>query len=184
MGVGCQLSGGTRWLPATPGSWSSKDLTQPVRFAAGVGFVVWYGGEVGHGVIAEPLFERSLDPTPDEIRRWASSDCLVPDPDWDLCIWSDDAFLPTFVQLATDRRIRHPDFFLRLLYGRVGDAVRSGQVSSRTTELITELVGSQHQQLRRFAQRAASLVARPELFEYDDWCMGVLSRDPNPWPPA
>lgn len=183
---GCRMStiGRGPIAPGYSGLIVIEDLTHPVRMAPEDRFIIWYGDEVGRGVVLEPLFKAPMEPTAVEVRRWADSGSLWPEQDWDLCIWSDDGLLDTFVELATDDRTQKHEFFLSLLYGRVGDAVRSGMVSKRTADLIEELGDSDHQPLRRFAQRAKALLARPELFDYDDWCRGGLTKDEADWPPA
>jgi hypothetical protein len=183
---GCWMStiGRGPIAPGYSGLVVIEDLTHPVRMAPEDRFIIWYGDEVGRGVVLEPLFKDPMGPTADELRRWADSGSYTPEQDWDLCIWSDDSLLDTFVELATDDRTQKHEFFLSLLYGRVGDAVRSGMVSKRTVGLIEELGDSDHQPLRRFAQRAKALLATPQLFGYDDWCRGGLSKDDADWPPA
>lgn len=183
---GCWMStiGRGPIAPGYSGLIVIEDLTHPVRMAPEDIFIIWYGDEVGRGVVAEPLFKAPMEPTADEMRRWADSGSLWPEQDWDLCIWSDDALLDTFVELAADDRTPKNEFFLSLLYGRVGDAVRSGTVSKRTVDLIEELGDSDHQPLRRFAQRAKTLLARPELFDYDGWRRAGLSKDETGWPRA
>lgn len=103
-------------------------------------------------------------------------DALEPAQDWDLAIWDSDELGDLFFELARDGSCRNHRYFLHLLYGRVGDAVRSGQVDDSIHQLIARSAAAEGASRRLFAHRAETLIGSPATFDYDEWCGGGLSR--------
>lgn len=121
------------------------------------------------------------NPTSDEIRDWASdSASLEPEQDWDLCL-SHLPYDKLYVEFAADSGCPKQDYFLRLLYLIVGNAVRSSfaaESKGRIKSLLHLARSQSGQALFLFSQRSEELLAEPESFEYDDWCAGgIVAKD-------
>ncbi len=97
-------------------------------------------------------------------------------------VWSNGDLRATFLELACEGWCRQAEFFLHLLYGVVGDSVRSDRVSSDVVDLVAVAGDSDDAGIRRFARRAGALLSDPGLFDYELWCEGGLSREIDPWP--
>ena len=123
-----------------------------------------------------PTFEQPMAPRPDELRLWADSDALEPLQDWDLAIWDSNELADLFFELAQDGACRNHRYFLHLLYGRVGDAVRSGRVDDSIHQLIAQCAAAEDAGRRLFAHRAETLIGSPATFDYGEWCGGGRSR--------
>lgn len=101
--------------------------------------------------------------------------------DWDLVIWDvDDPEI--FIELAVDPECPNRSYFLRCLYGRIGDEVRTRRFVDRTWSLVERSVTSADPTVSTWASRSLALRSDPELFAYDDWCDGGLSRSDAAWP--
>ena len=130
-------------------------------------------------------FVNPVDPTPEELQAWAYDPDSVPlgslPPDWDLLL-SGDHLAGTLFELAMDRSCPARRFALHCLYIYAAEGVRPNATAHR------------RRRLRRFVERADEygdeltalwahncrvLLARPELFEYEDWCEGGLVRHPR-----
>lgn len=128
--------------------------------------------------------ENPVEPTEAEVRAWAyDADSLEPMQDWDLIIWGavDPGLL---VELAADPDCPKRSYFLRCLYGRTGDEVRTGRLDAGTWDVVDRFIASDDSALSRWAARSMTLRSQPELFEYEDWCGGELARTADPWPPS
>jgi hypothetical protein len=125
-----------------------------------------------------------VEPTEAEIRAWAyDADSLEPIQDWDLIIWG--GVRPgLLVELTSDSDCPRRSYFLRCLYGRIGDEVRAGRLDAETWAVVDRSINSDDSAVSRWAARSATLRNRPELFEYEDWCGGELARTADPWPPS
>lgn len=97
-----------------------------------------------------------------------------PVQDWDLHLshLRDHAL---FIELAADHTCPKQDYFLRLLYFIIGDAVRTGY-SSETRDTIESLLDQTRAYPRHafhlLRQRTHELVANTDLFDYNLWCAG------------
>ena len=101
------------------------------------------GSKEQRTVCPDGFFRDVVNTTPSEVRSWASKNYYLPDQDWNVMIWLDDDLLPIFIELAQDEDCPNQIFFLELLYGRVGDAVRRrGGVDRVTVEMVSQLAGS------------------------------------------
>lgn len=176
--TGCLLStvGGEPFAPGFHGPVVVERLLSDLNLSAGDQFTYWYGGDIGTAEVLGPLFEQPAAPTAAELRVWADSDAMQPMQDWDLLIWDNDDHAGTFLELAAAGACRNHQFFLHLLYGRVGDAVRSGRVDPSVLGLVGAASETGDNGLTTFARRAADLLADPSTFDYAEWCEGGLSR--------
>ncbi|MEM9282173.1 MAG: hypothetical protein AAGA96_10120 [Verrucomicrobiota bacterium] len=118
-----------------------------------------------------------INPTRDEIRNWAYTEgAMEPEQDWDLHLANLREF-DLFTELAADDDCPSWDYFLRLLYLIVGDAVRTG-FQTESEETIRDILKATEKIPRhRFhvlRLRSDELLKRPESFAYDDWCAGIL----------
>jgi hypothetical protein len=128
-------------------------------------------------------FANPVDPTADELRAWAYQPDSVPlqsmPADWDLLV-SGDQLIGTLFELAMDRACPARRFALHCLYIYAADGIR------------TNFRAHPRRKLRRFVEQAEQdgddlmtvwahntrvLLARPQLFDYHDWCEGGLVRE-------
>jgi hypothetical protein len=121
-----------------------------------------------------------VNPTPEELRRWALSRDLEPMQDWDL-ILADEANGDVLIDLV-EQGMR-PTTFLRSLYVLAGDGVRTA-FHSCTCQSLQRLAerasGSEHAWVRTWGRRTEALIAHPETFDYGAWCDGGLAANPAP----
>ena len=129
-------------------------------------------------VIPKGFFKDAVNPTDDEIIRWAYTEGAHYPPemeqDWDLCI-TEPHRADMFVRLASDQKCPNRKFFLSCLYLLVGDAIRShGQtwsirkVSSWVEQQSTKLPDD----VDLFLNRSRELIFNPHIFDYKKWCDG------------
>lgn len=180
--TGCWLStvGSESFAPGFHGLVVIERGISDLGLSAGDRLSYWYGSDIGIGEVLGPIFEEPMEPRPDELRLWADSFALEPTQDWDLAIWDSDGLADLFFELAQDGSCRNHRYFLHLLYGRVGDAVRSGCVDESIRQLIARSATTEDASRRLFAHRAAALVRSPATFEYEEWCGGGFSRGDEP----
>ena len=122
----------------------------------------------------------SSNPLPDDIRRWAyTPNAKEPVQDWDLLlsrIHQEDLFM----ELATDDACPNADYFLKVLYLIVGDAVRTNFRSHTKTHIENLLTKAETRFQKRciylWIRRSRQLMTDPKSFVYDEWCAGVLAR--------
>lgn len=176
--TGCWLStvGPEAFAPGFAGLVVVDRFLADLDLTAGDQLAYWYGGDIGTAEVLGPTFEEPMAPRPDELRLWADSDAFEPLQDWDLVIWDANELADLFFELAQDGSCRNHRYFLHLLYGRVGDAVRSGRVDDSIHQLIARSAAAEDAGRRLFAHRAETLIGSPALFDYDEWCGGGLSR--------
>lgn len=127
-------------------------------------------------VIREGFFRDAVNPTDEEIVRWAYIEGANYPPemtqDWDLCV-TEPRRADLFVKLASDQVCPNRAFFLSCLYLLVGDAVRS---KGRTWPLeeaaqwLAQQPSECPKEVGTFFQRAGALLAKPETFDYNKWC--------------
>lgn len=176
--TGCLLStvGGEPFAPGFRGAVVVERFLSDLNLSIGDQFTYWYGGDIGTAEVLGPVFEHPTAPTAAELRVWADSDAMQPVQEWDLLIWDNDELAATFLELAAVGACRNHQFFLHLLYGRVGGAVRSGRVDPSVHGLVRAASQAADNGLTTFARRAANLLADPTRFDYTEWCEGGLSR--------
>lgn len=179
--TGCWLSpvGNEPFGPGFDGLVILDGFLSELQLSPGDSISFWYGGDVGTAEVLGRTFSDPLDPTESELRRWADADALEPMQDWDLIIWDLDRLLDLYLELARTDACRSRRYFLHLLYGRVGDAVRGARVSTVDTGLVRSAASSKDSALELFARRAAALIEDPSLFEYRAWCEGGLANEPT-----
>ena len=100
-------------------------------------------------------------------------------PDWDLLV-AGDRLIGTLFELAMDPACPARRFALHCLYIYAADGIRTNfrahpsaacaSWSSRPSEEGDEL-------MRSWAHNTRVLLARPDLFDYHDWCEGGLVRE-------
>jgi hypothetical protein len=120
------------------------------------------------------------NPTTDELRAWAygQDPDFEPDPDFDLSVARLE-HAELLMEGAADPACGQRDFFVRVLYLLVGDAVRSeGEEHDLgvLSQLVDDAAESADERLQLWAERARELLEHPERFDYDDWCDGGLAR--------
>jgi hypothetical protein len=131
---------------------------------------------------AFPGFANPVDPSPAELKAWAYNPDSVPlqtmPPDWDLLV-SGDRLIMTLFELAMDRSCPARRFALHCLYIYAADGIRTqfrAHPKRRLRKLVqqAEAIGDEPMQI--WAHNSRVLLAKPDLFEYHDWCEGGLVR--------
>jgi len=121
-----------------------------------------------------------VNPTDEEIRRWAYSGALEPMQDWDLIIgfaWHAE----TLIDLVGDSGCPSRRYLLGALALLVGDAVRTGYHTTSREELqrLLAIADSREDQwLSAWAARSRRLMESPSAFDYAAWCGGGLALTP------
>jgi hypothetical protein len=130
-------------------------------------------------------FANPVDPTPAELRAWAyhpdSVNLESMPPDWDLLV-AGDPLIGTIAELALDPRCPARRFALHCLYIYAADAIRTNfraHPKRRVRRLVEQAEKSGDEINRQWAYNSRMLIARPELFDYHDWCEGGLVRNPR-----
>ncbi len=123
-------------------------------------------------------FRDILEPTGEEIRRWAySSGGDYPDEmeqDWDLIV-ADCTRLELIAELASDPACETRAFFVSCLYLLSGECVRySDQIDHSSMQKIRQFIASHRASfdnlLTKWADRSLDLFEHPETFDYGKWC--------------
>ncbi|HEX6500906.1 MAG TPA: hypothetical protein VF054_18030 [Micromonosporaceae bacterium] len=130
-------------------------------------------------------FANPVDPTPDEMRAWAyrpdSVDLGSLPQDWDLLVVT-ERLIPTLFDLAMDTTCPARRFALHCLYIYAADAIRTNfraHPKRRLRKMVEQAEEDGDALLAIWAHNVRALSARPELFEYHDWCEGGLVRQPR-----
>ena len=127
-------------------------------------------------------FANPVDPSPGELRAWAYNPDTVPlqsmPPDWDLLV-SGDRLIPTLFELAMDRSCPARRFALHCLYIYAADGIRTqfrAHPKRRLRKLVQQAESLGDEPMKVWAHNSRVLLAKPDLFEYHDWCEGGLVR--------
>ena len=127
-------------------------------------------------------FANPVDPSPAELRAWAYEPDSVPlhtmPKDWDLLV-SGDRLIGTLFDLAMDRACPARRFALHCLYIYAADAIRTkfrAHPRRRLRKLVEQAESQGDELMTVWAYNTRMLLARPELFDYHDWCEGGLVR--------
>jgi hypothetical protein len=130
-------------------------------------------------------FANPVDPTPAELRAWAYQPDSVPlhamPPDWDLLV-SGDRLIGTLFELAMDPACPARRFALHCLYIYAADGIRTNfqaHPKRRLRKLVEHAEEQGDEMLATWAHNARMLLARQDLFDYQDWCEGGLVRNPR-----
>ncbi|MEV4753831.1 hypothetical protein AB0J86_01760 [Micromonospora sp. NPDC049559] len=127
-------------------------------------------------------FANPVDPSAAELRAWAYQPDSVPlqsmPQDWDLLV-SGDRLIVTLFELAMDRGCPARRFALHCLYIYAADGIRTNfraHPKRRLRKLIEQAEELGDEPMMVWAHNSRTLMARPELFDYHDWCEGGLVR--------
>jgi hypothetical protein len=130
-------------------------------------------------------FENPVDPTPAELRAWAYHPDSVllqtMPPDWDLLV-SGDRLIGTLFDLAMDPDCPARRFALHCMYIYAADGIRTNfraHPKRKLRKFVESAEESGDEMLTTWAHNTRMLLARPDLFEYHDWCEGGLVRNPR-----
>ena len=130
-------------------------------------------------------FVNPVDPTPAELRAWAYHPDTVAlqnmPPDWDLLVAS-DRLIGTLFELALDPNCPARRFAIHCLYIYGADGIRTNfraHPKRRLKKFVEQAEEQGDDALGTWAHNARMLLARPELFDYHDWCEGGLVRKPR-----
>jgi hypothetical protein len=130
-------------------------------------------------------FANVVDPSPQEMRVWA----YHPDPDllpnmpadWDLLV-ANDRLVGTLFELAIDTGCPARRFALHCLYIYAADAIRTNfraHPRRKLRRFVEQAEEDGDELLTTWAHNTRMLLARPDLFDYHDWCEGGLVRRPR-----
>ncbi|MFX0593142.1 hypothetical protein [Melissospora conviva] len=127
-------------------------------------------------------FANPVDPSPAELRAWAHDPGSVPldqlPPDWDLLV-AGDHLVATLFDLAMDPTCPARRFALHCLYIYAADSIRTkfrAHSKRKLMKMLDRAESDGDEQLLFWAHNSRALQARPELFDYHDWCEGGLVR--------
>jgi len=127
-------------------------------------------------------FANPVDPSPAELRAWAYNPDSVPlqsmPPDWDL-LASGDRLIMTLSEVAMDRSCPARRFALHCLYIYAADGIRTqfrAHPKRRLRKLVQQAESLGDEPMKVWAHNSRVLLAKPDLFEYHDWCEGGLVR--------
>lgn len=127
-------------------------------------------------------FANPVDPSPAELRAWAYEPDSVPlhtmPQDWDLLV-SGDHLVATLFDLAMDPSCPARRFALHCLYIYAADGIRTkfrAHPRRRLRKLVEQAEQHGDEPMAVWAYNTRMLQARPELFQYHDWCEGGLVR--------
>ena len=130
-------------------------------------------------------FTNPVDPTTSELRAWAyhpdESVLKTMPQDWDLLV-SGDRLITTLFDLAMDPACPARRFALHCLYIYAADGIRTNfraHPRRRLRKFVEQAEEAGDDLLTVWAHNTRMLLARPELFEYTDWCEGGLVRQPR-----
>ncbi len=130
-------------------------------------------------------FANPVDPTSTELRAWAyhpDERVLWTMPqDWDLLV-SGDRLIGTLFELAMDASCPARRFALHCLYIYAADGIRTefrAHPKRRLRKFVEQAEEGGDDSMITWAHNTRMLLARPELFEYRDWCEGGLVRQPR-----
>ncbi|MBK9264684.1 MAG: hypothetical protein IPM54_33490 [Polyangiaceae bacterium] len=119
-----------------------------------------------------------MRPDEHELREWAHAPAAVePQQDFDLLL----ATIPqrSYVEFAGDVACPKAEYFLKILYLIVGDAVRTNYGCERRDTVDDLLQAGRTQGSARIIEwvaRSERLMLHPEEFDYDLWCAGGFVR--------
>lgn len=127
-------------------------------------------------------FANPVDPTAAELRTWA----YYPDsvaledmpPYWDLLV-AGDRLIPTIFALAMDPDCPARRFAIHCLYIYAADGIRtdfSAHPKRRLHKLVKRAEAEGDEAMHTWAYNVRVLLARPQLFDFRDWCEGGLVR--------
>jgi hypothetical protein len=124
------------------------------------------------------LFEDALNPTEEELRKWAYTDgAKYPDEmpqDWDLCVAEFSRGL-LLLRLASDVDCPKRKFFLSCLYLLVGECVRTSAGSAHVSDcarFLSRVEMPLPEDVAQWLSRSRELLRSPEQFNYNKWCWG------------
>ncbi|BCB85808.1 hypothetical protein Psuf_031210 [Phytohabitans suffuscus] len=127
-------------------------------------------------------FANAVDPTAAELRAWAYQPDSVPlqtmPQDWDLLV-SGDRLIGTLFDLAMDRSCPARRFALHCLYIYAADGIRTNfraHPKRRLRKLVEQAEEYGDELMVTWAHNSRVLLAKPDLFDYHDWCEGGLVR--------
>ncbi|MEV0154188.1 hypothetical protein AB0H57_10670 [Micromonospora sp. NPDC050686] len=128
-------------------------------------------------------FANPVDPSPGELRAWAYRPDSVPlsslPPNWDLLV-SGAHLIPTLFELAMEPACPARRFALHCLYIYAADGVQT-KFRAHPKRHLRRLIGRAErygdEPMRLWAHNSRTLLDRPDLFVYRDWCEGGLVRE-------
>lgn len=127
-------------------------------------------------------FANTVDPTAAELRAWAYQPDSVAletmPPYWDLLV-AGDRLVNTVFDLAMDTNCPARRFALHCLYIYAADGIRTGfsaHPKRRLQKLVRKAESDGDEMVTNWAYNVRVLLARPQLFEFRDWCEGGLVR--------
>lgn len=130
-------------------------------------------------------FANPVDPSPGELRAWAYHPDTVPlqsmPADWDLLV-AGDRLIGSLFEVAMDPSCPARRFALHCLYIYAANGIRTNfqaHPKRKLRKLVEQAEQEGDELLATWAHNARMLLARPDIFDYHDWCEGGLVRHPR-----
>jgi hypothetical protein len=127
-------------------------------------------------------FANAVDPTAAELRAWAyqpdSVSLQAMPPYWDLLV-AGDRLVATVFDLALDRSCPARRFALHCLYIYAADGIRTdfnAHPKRKLRKIVERAEAEGDELIATWAYNVRVLLARPEMFDFHDWCEGGLVR--------
>lgn len=127
-------------------------------------------------------FANMVDPTSAELRAWAYNPDAVAledmPPYWDLLV-AGDRLITTIFALAMDANCPARRFAVHCLHIYAADGIRtefSAHPKRRLHKLVKRAEAEGDDMMKNWAYNVRMLLARPNNFDFRDWCEGGLVR--------
>lgn len=120
------------------------------------------------------------DPSTTEIKEWAfNKKAVEPVQDWDLALsWKREEDL--YLDLASNEKCPKRQYFLKILYLIIGDAVRT-DYKYLEKPIIEGFIKKgekyKHSDIQLWVERSKYLIKNPSSFHYGMWCDGELAKN-------
>ncbi|TDX99218.1 UNVERIFIED_CONTAM: hypothetical protein BJ099_117100 [Lysinibacillus xylanilyticus] len=111
------------------------------------------------------MFKDPWNPTQEEIKKWAYSDEMEPEQDWELAIYKIEN-IPMICTFVEDERCERTSYFLNTLYVFTGDMVRVGREIQKLSQLLDTIENTtKSKELKLWIERSQFLIEYPEYYD-------------------
>ncbi|MGE7910920.1 hypothetical protein [Lysinibacillus xylanilyticus] len=110
------------------------------------------------------MFKDPWNPTQEEIKKWAYSDEMEPEQDWELAIYKIEN-IPMICTFVEDEQCEHTSYFLNTLYVFTGDMVRGREIQKLSQLLDTIENTTKSKELKLWIERSQFLIEYPEYYD-------------------
>ncbi|WP_427108551.1 hypothetical protein [Lysinibacillus xylanilyticus] len=111
------------------------------------------------------MFKDPWNPTQEEIKKWAYSDEMEPEQDWELAIYKIEN-IPMICTFVEDEQCERTSYFLNTLYVFTGDMVRVGREIQKLSQLLDTIENTtKSKELKLWIERSQFLIEYPEYYD-------------------